>query len=47
VLTWRQFKDVAMCKSWDPPEELDRCVSERREQGRGPWGILVRPANGD
>lgn len=47
VLTWRQSKDEAMCKSWDSPGELDRYVSERREQGRGPGGIFVRPASGD
>lgn len=46
VVTWRDHKDVAMCRSWDRPERLERCISERRERARGPWGIFVR-ANGD
>lgn len=47
VVTWRDYKDVAMCESWDPPADRERCVSERRERGRGPWGIFVAPGNGD
>lgn len=47
VVIWRDYKDVAMCESWDAPAELERCVAERRERGRGPWGIFVRPGNGD
>jgi hypothetical protein len=46
VLTWRDYKDRVMCESWDPPEELERCVSERRERARGPWGIFVNPGDG-
>ena len=47
VVTWRHHKDVAMCRSWDPLPELDRCIAERRARASGPWGIFVRSGNGD
>jgi hypothetical protein len=47
VVTWRHHKDVAMCESWEGPAvDLDGCVAERRERGRGPWGIFVADARG-
>jgi hypothetical protein len=47
VVTWRHYKDVAMCESWEGSDvDMDRCVAERRERGRGPWGILVAPNGG-
>lgn len=47
VVTWRHHKDVAMCRSWDPLPELDRCIAERRARASGPWGVFVRSAGGD
>lgn len=41
VVTWRAYKDEAMCRSWDPPEALESCIGERRAQGEGPWGIFL------
>ncbi len=46
MVTWRHSKDVAMCRSWDGGEDQERCISERRERGRGPWGLLVAPPGG-
>lgn len=47
VLTWRHHKDVAMCRSWDLPSELDRCIAERRDRAHGPWGIFLVRNGGD
>jgi hypothetical protein len=47
VITWRHHKDVAMCRSWDSPERLDRCIAERRERAHGPWGIFLVRNGGD
>ena len=41
VLTWRHHKDVAMCRSWGESEQLERCISLRRERAHGPYGIFV------
>ncbi|MDQ3946016.1 MAG: hypothetical protein M3357_12870 [Actinomycetota bacterium] len=47
VVTWRRYKDVAMCQSWEGSSvDMERCIAERRERGRGPWGVLVA-RNGD
>jgi hypothetical protein len=47
VVTWRDYKDVAMCESWDGADELERCVAERRARGEGPWGIFMDRASSD
>ena len=47
VVTWRDYKDEAMCESWDGPDELEYCVAERRAQGEGPWGIFTDRPYGD
>lgn len=47
VVTWRHYKDVAMCESWEGPDvDMDRCIAERRDRARGPWGIFVANARG-
>jgi len=41
VLTWRHYKDLHMCRSWDTPEQHDQCVASRRARAEGPWGIFM------
>jgi hypothetical protein len=41
VLTWRHHKDVHMCRSWGAQEQVERCISQRRERAHGPYGIFV------